>query len=102
MRNGGLILGNTVAICKMYKTFFQTGETLYIRRFGESFKGPKFLSGVRFQFESNQDFTKLAKKVSLGIFHGYELIAGEVWKGNFLIADLENFEKLDASKRKKN
>ena len=37
------------------------------------------------------------KKVLPGIFLGYELIAGEIWKGDILMADLEDVEKLGAS-----
>ena len=32
----------------------------------------------------------------LGIFLEYELIAGGIWKGDILIADLEDLETLDA------
>ena len=38
-----------------------------------------------------------AKKVLLEIFLGSELIAGWIWKGDILTANLEDFEKLDAS-----
>ena len=44
---------------------------------------------------SARDFSRIhhfSKKVLLGIFLGYELSAGEIWK-----ADLEDLEKLDAS-----
>ena len=37
------------------------------------------------------------KKVLPGIFLGHELVAGGIWKGDILIADLEDFETLDAS-----
>ena len=40
---------------------------------------------------------EFGKKALPGIFLGYELIAGEIWKGDILIADLEELEKLDAS-----
>ena len=40
---------------------------------------------------------QFGKKVLLGIFLGYELIAGGIWKGDILIADLEDWERLDAS-----
>ena len=40
---------------------------------------------------------QFGKKVLPGIFLGYELIAGGIWKGDILIADLEDLEKLDAS-----
>ena len=32
-----------------------------------------------------------------GIFLGYEAVAERFWKGDILIADLEDLEKLDAS-----
>ena len=37
------------------------------------------------------------KKVLPGIFLGCEFIAGRIWNGEILIADLEDLEKLDAS-----
>ena len=40
---------------------------------------------------------QICKKVSPGIFLGYKLIAGGIWKGEILIAYLEDLEKLDAS-----
>ena len=40
---------------------------------------------------------QLCKKVSPGIFLGYELVTGRLWKGDILKADLEDLEKLDAS-----
>ena len=40
---------------------------------------------------------QFCQKVSPGIFLGYRLIAGRIWKGEILIAYLEDLEKLDAS-----
>ena len=40
---------------------------------------------------------QFGKKVLPGIFLGCELFAGEIWKGDILIADLEALENLDAS-----
>ena len=40
---------------------------------------------------------RFGKKVSPRIFLGCELIAGWIWKGDILKADLEDVEKLDAS-----
>ena len=37
------------------------------------------------------------KKFLLGVFLGYALCAGGNWKGDILIADLEDLEQLDAS-----
>ena len=42
---------------------------------------------IRFHREIKQEF----------INFGYELVAGGLWKGDILIADLEDLEKLDAS-----
>ena len=39
---------------------------------------------------------QFGKKVLPSIFLGYELIAGGTWKGDILVADLEDLEKLDA------
>ena len=51
------------------------------RRFGEKIKGPKILCGAMVEYHpiSTRDLTRLhqfGKKVLLGIFLGYELIAG--------------------------
>ena len=40
---------------------------------------------------------QLGKKVLPVIFPGYALIAGRIWKGHILIADMEDLEELDAS-----
>ena len=42
-------------------------------------------------------FHQFGKKVLPGIFLGYELTAGRNWKGDILVADLEDLEKFDAS-----
>ena len=38
---------------------------------------------------------QFGKKVPPGIFQGYELIEGGIWKGDILIADLEDLEMMD-------
>ena len=40
---------------------------------------------------------QVAKKASPGIFLGYALIAGGSWKGDVLVADIEELENMDAS-----
>ena len=40
---------------------------------------------------------QFGKKVLPRIFLGYELIAVKIWKGDILLTDLEDSEKLDAS-----
>ena len=77
-------------------------ETPCERRFGESFKGPIIPYGALVEYLPNSEKDKsrihqFGKKVSLGIFQGCALIAGGIWKGDILIADVEELEKLDAS-----
>ena len=40
---------------------------------------------------------QFGKKVLPGLFHGYALHAGGIWKGDVLVADLEELETMDAS-----
>ena len=96
MKNGRLLL----AICEKSSNLPAEGKTPNERRFGEPFKGPmisleQWLNIIRFQREIDQDFINFGKQVLLGIFLVYELIAWGIWKGDILIADLDNLEKLD-------
>ena len=57
------------------------GKTLYERRFGEPFKGPKIPFGAMIEYHpiSPKDPARIyqsGKKVLPGIFLGYELVAG--------------------------
>ena len=40
---------------------------------------------------------QFGKKVVPGLFLGYPLYAGEIWKGDMLVADIEELETMDAS-----
>ena len=40
---------------------------------------------------------QFGKKVLPGLFFGYALYAGGIWKGDVLIADFEELETMDAS-----
>ena len=78
-------------------------ETPYERRFGQPLKGPivPFGSLVEYHPISAKDQSRIhqfGKKVLSGIFLGCALIAGGIWTGDILIADLEELEKLDESK----
>ena len=77
------------------------GKTPYERRFGEPFQGPIIPFGLMVEYHpiSAGDLSRLhqfGKKVSPGIL-GYVLCAGGIWKGDILVADIEEFEKMDAS-----
>ena len=77
-------------------------KTPYERRFGQPFKGPiiPFGSLVEYHPITAKDQSRIhqfGKKVLPGLFLGYALYAGRIWKGDVLIADLEELETMDAS-----
>ena len=77
------------------------GKTPYERRFGQPFKGPiiPFGSLVEYYPFTAKDQSRIhqfGKKVLPGLFLGYALYAGGIWKGDVLIADLEELETMDA------
>ena len=72
------------------------------RRFGEAFKGPiiPFGSLVEYYPISAKDQSRIhqfGKKVLPGLFLGYALFAGGIWKGDTMVADVEELETMDAS-----
>ena len=78
------------------------GKTPYERRFGQPFKGPiiPFGSFVEYHPKTAKDQSRIhqfGKKVLPGLFLGYALYAGCIWKGDVLVADLEELETMDAS-----
>ena len=78
------------------------GRTPYERRFGQPFKGPiiPFGSLVQYYTISAKDQSRIhqfGKKVLPGLFLGYALYAGGIWKGDILVADVEALETMDAS-----
>ena len=78
------------------------GKTPCERRFGQPLKGPiiPFGSLVEYHPTTAKDQSRIhqfGKKVLLGLFLGYALYAGGIWKGDVLVADLEELETKDAS-----
>ena len=78
------------------------GKTPCERRFGKPFEGPifPFDSLVEYYPISAKDQSRIhqfGQKVLPGLFLGFALYAGGVWKGDVLIADLEELETMDAS-----
>ena len=77
-------------------------KTPYERRFGEPFKGPiiPFRSLVEYYPISAKDQSRIpqfGKKILPGLFLGYASNAGKIWKGDMLVADIEELETMDAS-----
>ena len=78
------------------------GKTPYERRFGQPFKGPiiPFGSLVEYHPITAKDQSRihqLGEKVLPGLLLGYALYAEGIWKGDVLVADLEELETMDAS-----
>ena len=77
-------------------------KTLYERRFGKPFEGlvTPFCSMIEYHPISAKDLSRthqLGKTVLPGMFLGYALHAGRIWKGDILVADIEELENLGAS-----
>ena len=78
------------------------GKTLYERRFRATFNGPviPFVAMVEYHHISATDQSRIhqfGKKVLPGLFFGYALYAGGIWKGDALVGDIEELETMDAS-----
>ena len=81
---------------------FSDGKTPCGRRFGQPFKRPiiPFGSLVEYHPITAKDQSRIhqfGKKVLPGLFLGYALYAEGIWKGEVLVADLEELETMDAS-----
>ena len=78
------------------------GKTPCERRFGQALKGSIIPFGSLFEYhpitaKDQSRIHQFGKKVLPGLFLGYALYAGRTWKGDVLIADLEELETMDAS-----
>ena len=78
------------------------GKTPYERRFGKLFKETiiPFCSLLSITLSLRRTMSRIhqfGKKVLPGVFLGYALYAGRIWKGDILVADTEGLETMDAS-----
>ena len=97
----GLLL-NVILICETSQIYYLMGRRLMKDVFGQPFKGPiiPFGSFVEYHLITAKDQSRIhqfGKKVLPGLFFGYALYAGRIWKGDVLVADLEELETMDAS-----
>ena len=93
MKIGGQIPWNVTPVCKTSQIYYLMGR----RRFGQQFKGPivPFGSLVECHPITAKDQSRIhqfGKKVLPGLFIGYALHVGGLWKGDVLIADLGELE----------
>ena len=102
MKVGGQILWNVTPICETSQIYYLMGRRLTKDVLGNHFEGPfiPFGSLVEYHPITAKDQSRIhqfGKKVLPGLFLGYALYAGGIWKGDVLIADLEELETMDAS-----
>ena len=98
----GQILWNVFPICETSQTCCLMGKRLVKDVLGSHLKDLLFLlvqwlSITLSLRKTSQESINFGKKVLPGLFLGYALYAGGLWKGDVLIADLEELETMDAS-----
>ena len=87
---------------KHTRDLLSDGRTPHERRFGQPLEGSiiPFGSLVEYHPISAKDQLRIhqfGKKVLPGLFLGFALYAGGIWKGDVLVAYLEELETMDAS-----
>ena len=103
MKVGGQILWNVTPICEVSQIYCLMGKTPYERRFGATFLKDllfhlvHWLSITPLTAKDQSRIHQFGKKIIPGLFLGYALYAGGIWKGDVLVADLEELETMDAS-----
>ena len=102
MRYGGQIPRNAISICETFKISCLMGRLHTEDALENLFKGPIIPSGslVEYYPTSAKDQSRIhqfGKKVLPGIILGYALYAEGIWKGDVLVADIEELETMDAS-----
>ena len=102
MKVGGQILWNAIPICETSQTCCLMGRRPMKDVLGSHLKDPLFLlvhllSLPPLSAKDQSRIHQFGKKVLPGLFLGYALYAGGIWKGDVLVADLEELETMDAS-----
>ena len=102
MKVGGQILWNVTPICETSQISYLMGRRPMKDVLGNHLKGRLFhlvhwLSITLSLRRTSQESINLERKVLPGLFLGYALYAGRIWKGDVLVADLEELETMDAS-----
>ena len=102
MKNGGQIPWSVTPIFETCKISCLMEKLLSKDVLKKPFKGPiiPFGSLVEYYTISAKDQSRIhqfGKKVLPGLFVGYALYAGRIWKGDKLVADIEELDTMDAS-----
>ena len=99
---GGQILWNVTPICGTSQIYYLMGRPSLNDVSGNHLKDLffPFRSLVEYHPTTAKDQSRIhqfGKKVLPGLFLGYALYAVRIWKGDVLVADLEELETMDAS-----
>ena len=83
-------------------TYLRNVTDLLERRFGQPFGGPIILFGSLVEYhpitaKDQSRINQFGEIVLPGLFLGHALYAGGFWKGDVLVADIEELETMDAS-----
>ena len=102
MKVGGQIVWNVTPICETSQIYNLMGRRPMKDVLGNHLKDLLFhlfhwLSITLITAKDQSRIHQFGKKVLPGLFLGYALYAGGIWKGDVLIADLEELETMDAS-----
>ena len=102
MKVGGQILWNFAPICETSQIYCLMGRRPMKDVLGNHLEDLLFhlVQLVEYHPITAKDQSRIhqfGKKVLPGLFLGYALYAGGIWKGDVLIADLEELETMDAS-----
>ena len=101
MKVGGQILWNAIPICETSQTCCLMGKTPYERRFGKPFEGPIIpfvhLLSITYNCERSVPNPSIWKESFTWIVPRIRSLRGRIWKGDVLVADLEELETMDAS-----
>ena len=102
MKVGGQFLWNVTPICETSQIYYLMGRRPMKDVLGNHLKDRLFhlvhwLSITLLLRRTSQESNQFGQKVLPGLFLGYALYAGRIWKGDVLVADLEELETMDAS-----
>ena len=102
MKIGGRIPWNVIPTCETFKIsclmgkhHIKGGSKYHLK--DRLFHLVHWLSITLLLRKTSQESIKFGKKVLPGLFLGYALYAWGIWKGDILVADLEELETMDAS-----
>ena len=98
MKNGGQIPWSVTAICETFKNLLSDGKTPYERRFGMPLNEPVIPFGEMVEhhhisWKDQSRFHQFGAKVLPGKFLTNVLYAGEIWKGDIMVGDIEELRR---------